>query len=181
MAVTIYASINAVPVLAVTRVQPDGGALVPAIVVLCACANTEIMLAAVLIPAEEQSVDVRALDAVVSPSLAASGVVVEMPVTAINVQRHVVVLEKLNVTVWLLPLVTPVPRNTPLVRVPSFWLWVSVHVAPAPLTDGLPPPDDTANATRNVSPAPGVRVVLPLVVALISRLAGVFATTGSAT
>lgn len=135
------------------------------------------MFAAVVIPAEDESVEVLALDAVDRLSLAASGVLVDTPVTASIVQRQVVVLLNDRVMVWL-PVLGVVPRNTPVVRVPSLALWIVVHVAPAPLIDGLPPPDDTANAINNVSPDPIVRVVLPEVVALISRLAGVLAKTG---
>lgn len=102
------------------------------------------------------------------------------PVTPAQLQRQVVVLENATVTVWLDPLVMPVPLQTNTRRVPSLQLPISAHVPPAPETDTPAPPEVVTPQTIAVSPDVGVRDWLPLVEPLIRLLAGVFAKTGRA-
>ena len=75
-----------------------------------AMAATAKMLAGVVMAVPTQSLLARRLLAVVLLPVWSSGVVLLMPVTAAHDQRQVVVFENDTVTVWLDPLVMPVPR-----------------------------------------------------------------------
>lgn len=141
-------------------------------------AATQNTFAGVVTAVLTQSVLVLVLLAVVLLPVWSLGVVVLIPVTAAQLHRQVVVLENDTVTVWLDPLVIPLPRHAKTRRVPSLTLRISVHVPPAPLTDSPAPPEVATPQTIAVSPVPGTRVCVPLVVAEIRLLAGVLATTG---
>jgi hypothetical protein len=139
---------------------------------------THSTFAGVVTAVDTQSLLVRVLDAVALLPFWSFGVVALIPVAATHVQRQTVLFEKLTVTVWLVPLVMLSPRKMKLVRVPSLTAAICVHVPPAPDTLTLPPPDVVEPRTIAVSPVPGVRLCVPLVVPLIRLLVGVFATTG---